>query len=393
MSTRVRLSVALVSTGLVAFIAVGSLLTRVWGDTSYGQLAVFNEVVRIVIDGYVEPINLDRTMAGARLGLMDALDGDSAYLGEEDLRLYEQDQKAKDANAEIGVTLTRRFAFLMVVSVRADSPAEKAGIRPGDIVKTIDGRHTRPLAPPLGERLTKGAPGSTVKISLLRPGSEPIDTSVVRERLVPAPPTSRTLEDGTGYVRVREFVEGTADEVRGLVEALKKTGVSKLVLDLRGAGRGQHTEGIKLAEVFVAKGSVVAKLTSAHRPERVFSSDGTLHAWDQPVAVLTDNGTAGPGEIVAAALKDAGRGPVVGEQTFGRAAVQRLVPIEKGGLILTVAKYASPKGEPLHGRGVEPTAVVETTPDDAKPGEAVPDAVLDKALELLGPAAQEKKAA
>jgi len=97
----------------------------VWGDSSYGQLAVFNEVVRIVIDGYVEPVNLDRTMAGARLGLMDALDGDSVYLGEEELRLYEQDLKAKDGSAEIGIALTRRFAFLMVVSVRPGSPPRR----------------------------------------------------------------------------------------------------------------------------------------------------------------------------------------------------------------------------------------------------------------------------
>jgi carboxyl-terminal processing protease len=215
----------------------------------------------------------------------------------------------------------------------------------------------------------------------------------VRERLVPAPPTSRTLEDGTGYVRLPELDEGSADEVRGLVEALKRTGVRALVLDLRGAGRGQFGEGIKVAELFVAKGTVVAKLVGARRPEKLFSSDGVLHAWDQPVAVLTDNGTAGPAEIVAAALKDAGRGPVVGEQTFGRAAVQRLLPIEKGGLILTVAKYTSPKGEPLHGRGVEPTAVVETDPDEEKAGEPSRDPVLEKALELLKPATQEKKAA
>ncbi len=157
--------------------------------SSIGQLAVFNEVVRIVIDGYVEPVNLDRTMAGARLGLMDALDGDSIYLPEEELRLYEQDLKTKDASAEIGLTLTRRFAFLMVVSVRPGSPAEKAGVRPGDIVKTIDGKHTRPIAPPIGERLLRGAPGSAVKLSLLRPGSDQIDLSVVRERLVPTPAT------------------------------------------------------------------------------------------------------------------------------------------------------------------------------------------------------------
>ncbi len=141
MSPRGRLVVALVSTLLVAYVAVGYLLGRVFGDTTYGQLAVFNEVVRLVLDAYVEPVNIDRAMMGARMGLTDALDGDSAYLDADELRSYQQ--PAREGEAEIGVVLTRRFSFLMVAATRAGSPAVKAGVRPGDIVKTIDGRHSR----------------------------------------------------------------------------------------------------------------------------------------------------------------------------------------------------------------------------------------------------------
>src|SRR5215813_5258058 len=121
MSPRSRLVVALASTALIAYIALGSLLGRVLGDTSYGQLAIFNEVVRLVLEAYVEPVNLDRAMAGARLGLTEALDGDTAYLDADEFRLYQQ--PAKEGEAEVGLVLTRRFGYLMAVAARPGSPA------------------------------------------------------------------------------------------------------------------------------------------------------------------------------------------------------------------------------------------------------------------------------
>src|SRR5512135_1696098 len=114
MSPRTRLAVAVASTALIGYIAVGSLLGRVLGDTSYGQLSIFNEVVKLVLEAYVEPVNIDRAMAGARQGMADALDGDSAYLDPEELKLYEQ--PARDTDADVGLVLTRRFSFVMVVS-------------------------------------------------------------------------------------------------------------------------------------------------------------------------------------------------------------------------------------------------------------------------------------
>ncbi|HET9318017.1 MAG TPA: hypothetical protein VFQ51_20655, partial [Vicinamibacteria bacterium] len=113
MSPRSRLFVAILSTACVGYIVVGSLLSRVWGDTSYTQLAIFNEVMRIVLEAYVEPVNLDRAMGGARLGLTEALDGDSAYLDAEEWKTYQQ---GKDGDAEVGLTVSRRLGFLMVVS-------------------------------------------------------------------------------------------------------------------------------------------------------------------------------------------------------------------------------------------------------------------------------------
>ena len=381
MTPRGRLAIALASTLLVAYVALGSLLGRVLGDTTYGQLALFNEVLRIVLDAYVEPVNVDRAMNGARLGLTDALDGDSAYLDAEEFRTYQAAGHQNDA--EIGVILSRRVSFLMVVTARAGSPAQKAGIRPGDLVKTIDGRHSRPLSAVAGQRLLRGAPGSVVKLTLLRVGSDPVSVDVVRERLTPIPATARMLDGGAAYVKVGEFTPRSTDEVRADVEGFKRAGARQLVLDLRGAGHGELSEGVKMAELFM-KGGVVAKVAGARAEEQVLNADPARSVWDRPIAVLTDNGTSGAGEIVAAALLDAGRAAVVGEPTFGRAPIQRAVVLPEGGLVLTVARYLSPKGTAIHGKGVTPSVPVQDGADE-DPAEGVPagDPILEKALEVL----------
>jgi carboxyl-terminal processing protease len=388
MSARSRLFVALASTVVIGYFVVGSLLGRVFGDTSYGQLAVFNEVVRLVLEAYVEPVNLDRAMAGARLGLTEALDGDSAYLDTEELRQYQQ--PVKDSDADVGVALTRRFGFLMVVAARPGSPAEKAGLKTGDILKAIDGRYTRPIAVVTGERLLRGAPGSTVKLAVLRAGSDPLDVSVVRERIVPSAPKGKMLDGGTGYVKVAEFSSRSADDVRGEVETLKKSGAKNLVLDLRGAAFGMPGEGVKIAEIFL-RGGTVAKLSGNSFGEQTLSADPAHHVWGGPLAVLVDTGTAGPGELVAAAMLDAGRGPVVGEHTFGRAPVQKVVPLAEGGLVLTIAKYSSPNGTVIHGKGVQPSVAVAEPSEEASDEAPAHDRILDKALEVL--ASEGKKAA
>jgi len=386
MSARARLLVALVSTGVVFYVALGSVLGRVLGDTTYGQLAVFNEVIRMVMDSYVEPIDLDRTMSGAYLGLTDALDGDSAYLDAEEFKSYLA--PVDDTAADVGAVLTRRFAFLMVVSVRPGSPADRAGLRTGDVIKTIDGKHTRPMGVPVGLSLLRGEPGSAVDLQILRSGGEPIDVPMVRERIKPATPKGSRLPGGQGLIRVGELSERTADELQSEIEVLKQQGVPSLVLDLRGNAFGPLEAGVDVANLFMKEG-VITKLSGRQVPERVFSADGTS-VWDGPLAVLIDRGTAGGAEIAAAALQDSGRAQVVGEQSFGIAPVQKAFPMPTGGLVLSVAKYVSPAGEPIHGQGVTP-AVQVTLP--AEPVEGGEDLILDRALSELQAPAPSKKAA
>jgi len=383
MSPRVRLAVAVVSTALIGYVAVGSLLGRVLGDTSYGQLAIFNEVTRLVLDAYVEPVNLDHAMAGARQGMADALDGDSTYLDPEEFRLYQQ--PAKEGDAEVGLVLTRRFAFVMVVAARPGSPAAKGGLRAGDLIKTIDERHTRTMPAVVAERLLRGAPGSSVKLGILRAGADPFDLSVVRERVSPSAPQGRMVDGSVAYLKVSDFTPATADDVRTQVEALKKGGARELLLDLRDAAWGTPTDGVKVAEAFL-KGGPVAKLVGRRVEEQLLQADPARSAWSGPLVVLVNNGTAGPAEIVAASLADAGRAQLVGERTFGRAGVTRTLALPEGGLVLTTAKYVSPKGTAIHGEGLKPSVAVDATPDSDEdlPADAPrPDRIFDKGLEVL----------
>src|SRR5512143_1237585 len=393
MSHRTRLLLALVSTGLIGYIAVGSLLARALGDPGSGRRAIFNALGRLVSDSSVEPVNGGRALGGARLGMADALDGDSSYLEPEEFRLYQQ--PAREAEGEVGLLVTRRFSFVMVVSARPGSPAEKAGLRPGDILRSIDDRHSRSMPAVVADRLLRGAPGSSVKLGILRAGVDPFDVTVVRERVLPVAPTGRMLEGGTGYVQVADFGPNVVDDVRARVEALKREGASRLVLDLRSAAWGVPSDGAKVAELFL-QGGPVAKRVGRRADEELLQADASHNVWSGPLVALVGNGTAGAGEIVAAALADAGRAKLVGERTFGRAGESKVVPLPDGGLVLTVAKYMSPKGTAIHGEGLTPSVPVAAQRDedeDVPEGATPPDRILEKGLEVLRSEGATQKAA
>jgi carboxyl-terminal processing protease len=382
MSARTRLFVAMISTGVISYLAVGSLLGRVMGDNTYGQLAVFNEVVRMVIDGYVEPVDLDTTLDGAQRGLVEALDGDSAVLESEEYRAWREDDAG---DAEVGLALSRRYGFLMVIGVRAGSPAAEAGMRPGDILKSIDGAHSRAISAPIGERMLHGEPGSSVTLEVLRGGQQTESVELSRERLTPVPPSSELLEPGFGRLEVTEFDLETAERVRTELELLKRQGAERLVLDLRRAAFGEPELGVALADLFVDSG-VLARRDGRRVPEQVWNADPARVAWRGPIAVLIDAGTSGPGEVAAAAMGGNGA-QLVGRHTFGRAGVQKALPLPEGGLLLTVAKYRAPDGTPIHGQGLTPAvAVRRPAPGVTEEGDPVLDAALAYLKEL--PAAE-----
>jgi carboxyl-terminal processing protease len=390
MDARTRLFVAILSTSLIGYLAAGSLLGRVMGDNTYGQLAVFNEVVRLIIDGYVEPIDLERTMDGASRGLLEALDGDSAYLDPATLLQYKDPDS--QGSADVGVELSRRFGFLMVVAARPGSPAEKAGLRPGDIVKSIGSTHSRPVSAVAGELLLRGEPGSTVQVTLLRAGVDPIEMQLTRETMRGVPPESRIVEPGIGYVKVVDFSAGVAERLREELERLKRQRAERLVLDLRGAAFGEPGDAVPVAELFVAEG-VLSRRKGRNVPEEVWQARPDRVAWRMPLVALVDTGTSGPGEVLAAALSQSAEVPLVGGHTFGRTGIQKLLPLPEGGLLVTVATFQAPDETAIHQRGLSPDVAVRVTePEEGAEGEPT-DEILEKALEQLRETGESEKAA
>ncbi len=383
MTSRTRLAVLLVSAPVIAFVVIGGFLGRaVAREDSYGHLRIFEDVVSLIIDNYVETVDIDRVMEGAMRGLSDGLDPDSAYLTVDQVREPESGERLPEGR--VGLQLTRQY-YLQVIAARDGSPAADAGLRPGDYIRSIEGQPTRTMSVFEGTRLLRGASGSTLALTILRGNStEPTELELVREPIGGAAEVSgRIVSPGVGYVRIAAFGPDVAAQITATVGELAREGARQLVIDVREAAEGALDTGLDAARLFVSSGALVVREEQAGTREtlRAGSGDGTLR---QPLVLLVDGGTAGAAELFATGLTANDRAEVIGRRTRGRAALQKLVNLPNGsGLWLSWAQFLTPSGTPIHGRGLEPDVVVDepvvplgTTPPDEDP-------VLDRALDLL----------
>ena len=381
MTSRTRLLVLAVSTPVIAFAIIGGYLGQAAPrDATYRNLAVFEDVLSLVLNNYVEPVDVRTAMSGAMRGLADGLDPDSAYLPRELAQAAESRTAA--GPAEIGVDLVRQY-YVRVVSARDGSPAAKAGLRTGDYIRAIDGRTTRDMTAFEGARLLQGAPGSKVTLLVLRGSTvDPHEITVTRERLTAPDVTSRMANATTGYVRIAEFTNETPANVRQAFDALRKTGAAAYVIDLRGTARGDIDAGINTAKLFVSSGKLaVRQLKTTREDLNAQAAEATITA---PVTLLVAQGTAGAAEVFAAALDDNNRAELIGEHTLGRAARQQLVKLPDGSaLLLTQVRYLTPKANPIHEKGLDPDVEVESPVLEFGMEPPTGDATLEKALEQL----------
>lgn len=385
MSARSRVAVLLISTPIVAFVVVGGFLGQASaGQDSYQHLRVFEDVIGLILNNYVEEVNIGRVMDGAMRGLADGLDADSAFLQPADVKTI--DSGAPPPAADVGLELTRQY-YLRVIAARDGSPAARAGLRPGDYVRAINGKPTRDLSVFDGMRLLRGAPGTRVSLMVIRGNAaDPHTIDLVRER--PAPPkiSSRIAAADVGYVRVPGFARDTSAALKAEVAALEKQGAAKLVIDLRRTAEGPLDAGIDAARLFVPAGTLAIRAGRHGARETIDAAAGEATI-KLPVVVLVNGGTSGAAELFAAALAGNKRADLVGDRTNGRTGLQKLVPLPDGhGLWLTYASYLTPAGDPIHEKGIVPAVEIEE-PDvefGVEPDPAKGDPVLDKALERLG---------
>lgn len=387
MKGRGRAGVVAVSLLVVGYVVVGGLLGRTASEGAYRQLAVFSEVLSRVQSDYVEEPNLSRVTAGALHGLLSQLDPYSSYMSPREYTEYKQKQPLPPG--AVGLVLSKRFGLVSVVTVLPGSPAARAGLQTGDILESIAGFSTREMSVEQAHQLLAGEPATPVSVAVVRrQRPDPETVELVRARLAPPRLLSARLESGFGYAKIAAFSSGTAEELRGVLRQFEAGKFPGLVLDLRDAASGTVEEAAAVARLFL-KGGIITYSLGQQSPRTQFTADPAGQVWSGPLTVLTNHGTAGPAEILAAALEDNGRGTGVGQRSYGIASVQKLITLEDGAaLILTVAKYYRPSGKVIQEEGITPQVEVEVPEGEAlRPvRHALPppdDPVLLKALDVL----------
>lgn len=384
MTLKTRLSVLLLSTPVLAFVVIGGVMGNAsarTGDEKFRHLRVFEDVVSLVLSNYVEEVKIDRAMEGAMRGLAEGLDPDSAYLNAK--QVLDAESGAKVPDGDVGLELTRQF-YLRVIAARDGSPAATAGLQTGDYVRGIDGKPTRDMSVFEGTRLLRGQPGSKVVLTVIRGNAaEPHEVSLVREkaagpavsgRLIslaerdaPAAKSSDTvdlplLSPEAGYVRIGSFRTGIVEDLRKQVADLSRSGAKSLIIDLRRTAEGPLENGIAAARLFVKSGTLAIRAGRNGEGRETVEARAGDGAVTLPVQILISTGTSGAAELFAAALSGNNRTELIGEQTIGRAALQKLVKLpESRALWLTYARYHRPSGDAIQGKAPGQARVPDKT--------------------------------
>jgi carboxyl-terminal processing protease len=364
MSKNLKTTILLASAGVLLFSLAGGIRgVRASNDGAYRQLEVYSEVLSRVRSEYVEEPNLPAVTDGALHGLLESLDSNSSYLNPEQYKEYKAHKAG--AKGEIGAAVSKRFGYASVVSVLPGGPADKAGLENTDILEAIEGKSTREMSLAEIHSLLSGEPGSNLNLSVVRARrAEPQKVVVTRAMITIPPAEEKILEEGIGDVRVDALTKGKSLEIAAKIKTLQKSGMKKLILDLRDCAEGEESEGIATANLLLNHGTITY-LQGQKYPREAFNADPSKAISSVPLVVLVNKGTAGAAEVVAAAILENGRGDVVGDKTFGDGSVQKLIELDDGSaLILSIAKYYSPQGKAIQDAAVTPNILVADTAED-----------------------------
>ncbi len=394
MHNRSKLILVTVSCCVVLFLMLGTVLGRgANSDNVYSHLSVFTEVLSRIKSEYVEEPDMEDVTLGAVNGLLEAIDPYASYLNREQYQQYVTTTK-NGSKGDVGLVLSRKVGYVSVVDAIPGSPAARAGIETGDMIETIDGVATRDMPLAYAEMLLHGAPGSEVRLTVLRvrESAEPQEIKLVRELVQFPPVRAQILEGEIGHVRVQSLEPGKSAEVARQLDALAKQGARKIILDLRDSASGDVKEGLALADLFLDEG-IIATLRGQKVERQEFAASRDKTVCRLPLVVVINRGTARGAEVAAAALLENKRAEVVGERSYGDASWRKAVPLEDGGaVILSVAKYYSPGGKAIQDTGVSPSVVamarehISESERAIEPQPEVPlqqDTILQKAIEVL----------
>ena len=402
MTSRGKFVLVMSSTGLVALLLLGGAVGR--GSAAettptpetniYKHLAVYSEVLSRIKSEYVEEPDMSSVTLGALNGLLESIDPYASYLNAEQYKEYLKNFDTY--KGDLGMVLAKKFGYITVVATIPGSPAAKAGLTTGDMLESIKGVATRDMPLAYAKLLLRGAPDSTVDLSVLRRKPEPQKLTMTRAIVEIPSVTSKMLPDSLGYIKVEGIAPGKVKEISNAIADLQKQGAKKLILDLRNCATGEPEDGMELANLFLDKGLITYSQGQRY-PRKDFNADAKKAVTTLPLVVMTNRGTAAAAELAAAAVQGNKRAALVGERTYGDASVRNPITMEDGSaIILSVAKYYSPDGKSIQDNAVtpedlvlEPEAAAGGTDDDADATPAIAagdakneDSILKKAIEV-----------
>lgn len=370
--TRFRLSrVGLVAVLVVAAFAGGAVVARpslAGRFNPYQKLSVFSKVLSYIENNYVEDVSETELMYGAARGLTDVLDPHSRFMDPEEYARLKRETEANEEITGVGIDVEKRKSRLVIISPIEGSPAARAGVLPGDVIKRVDGAEVATMEFDDAVGRIQGPPGSEVVLVVERQGRE-LTFRLRREKYELKPVEWKVIEDGVGYIKIRLFAATTDGLLQTALDQLteKSKGLRGLVLDLRRNPGGLLEQGIKAADRFISEGLIVRTVGKGGKvmDEARAHSRGTYSGF--PMVVVVDGTTASAAEILAGALQDRGRAVVLGTQTFGKGSVQTIIDVDgcgarPCGLKLTIARFHTPSGRSIQGQGILPNVVVEATP-------------------------------
>lgn len=357
-------------TGVLALFAILAVLfsggrgvtkvDAVGKDASYENLQTFTNILAIVQKNYVDDVSTDQLVEGAINGMLTSLDPHSAYLTPD---LYKELQvDTKGSFGGLGIEITMRNNVLTVVSPIEDTPAYRAGIKPGDMIIKIDGQFTKDMTLVDAVKKMRGPKGSKVVLSIKREGvNEIFDVALNREVIKIQSVKSKMLEKGYGYIRLTQFQERTDSDVERALEQWTREGaIEGVVLDLRNDPGGLLTQAVKVSDTFLDSGMIVYTDGRLENQKQKYFARRPGSYMDFPMVVLVNGGTASASEIVAGALQDHKRAIILGTQTFGKGSVQTILPLDdNSALRLTTARYYTPSGRSIQATGIVPDIVMD----------------------------------
>jgi carboxyl-terminal processing protease len=341
---------------------------------TYKQLNLFGEVFERVRSEYVDDVSDNSLVESAINGMLTSLDPHSNYLNTKNFN--DMKVQTRGEFGGLGIEVSMENGLVKVVSPIDDTPAARAGLKPGDLITHLDGEPVQGMTLPEAVEKMRGPVSSEIKLTIRREGRDPFDVKLIRATIKIQSVRSHLEGDNIGYIRVTTFNEQTDTGLNNAMKNLKQQAGNKLVgviLDLRNNPGGLLDQAVAVSDAFLDKGEIVS--TRGRRSEdaqRYNARQGDI-AGGLPMVVLINGGSASASEIVAGALQDHHRAILLGTRSFGKGSVQTIIPLPgHGAMRLTTARYYTPSGRSIQAKGIDPDIVVEAAKIEktAEKGEA-----------------------